>query len=269
MKKVKKENYYQSSRPYKKWLLLIGIIVVVIAVLGTIQICVKTAENEDIGIKYNVIDVVDEALGFRCKILEFPSIKNKKLLNEIYGLIGWELNDYSKKGLLKAINKEKNELANDEMRQEVLKHYSEYEIENGVSECWMLDDISLSIYSINNNFITIEYTFNGSRGGVWLITEKYITFDKKSEQIIMISDILINREDTSEWDEILRNYLKTHNDCVDEAPIPVSDVFYFDEQNITFVYQKYEIACGADGVVHITVPFSAIKSYLKTEFTTY
>ena len=97
---------------------------------------------------------------------------------------------------------------------------------------------------------------------------KHLIFDKKSEQIITVSDILTNRENAMEWNKILRKYLEPDYDCVwEDQPIPVSNLFYFDKDAITFVYQKYEIACGANGVIHITVPFSAIKDYVKPDFT--
>ena len=72
-------------------------------------------------------------------------------------------------------------------------------------------------------------------------------------------------ESNREWNQILRKYVK--NDCLKDDPIPISDTFYFDQQSITFVYYPiHEIAPYSCGIIHITVPFSAIGKYLKPEF---
>ena len=211
-------------------------------------------------VEHNIIHVVDSTMAFRCSILEFPAIKNQKLLHEIYRLIEWDVNDYSKTGLLRAIEKEKQKLAIDEGRKNVLQGYN-------FTFRWL--DILLKISSVNNNIVTVEYVFDGDRGGAQWIGNTHLIFDKNSEQIITVSDILNNRENAAEWDQILRKHIKTNDpdNCVwDDPLIPVSDIFYFDKETITFVYQKYEIACGADGVIRITVPFSTISDYVKPDF---
>lgn len=222
-------------------------------------------------IEYNVVSIVDSALAFRCKLLEFPSISDKNLLKDIYDILsvnkeGWSFTDYSETGLLQAINNHKNYLANEQQRKELLESYSDaYDILEYVAEYGMLDDISLDVYSKDDNIVTIAYVFEGHRGGVGWETEEYITFDKNTEQQIKVSDILKNREDRTFWDGILRKYANTHN-CLNDEPIPTSDRFYFDKRTITFIYGKYEIACGADGIVRITVPLSEIRDYLKPQF---
>lgn len=222
--------------------------------------------------EYSIISVVDSALAFRCKLVEFPSINDKRLLKDIYDIISvnkedWRFSDYSKTGLLQAINNHKNYLANEQQRKELLESYSDaYDILEYVAEYGMLDDISLDVYSKDDNIVTIAYVFEGHRGGVGWETEEYITFDKNTEQQIKVSDILKNREDKTFWDGILRKYANTHNNCLNDESIPTSDRFYFDKHTITFIYGKYEIACGADGIVHITVPLSEIRDYLKPQF---
>ena len=131
----------------------------------------------------------------------------------------------------------------------------------------MLDDIALNLFSMDENFITIEYTFYGDRGGVGWDTKEFITFDKNTEQVIKIYDILKdNTKNASEWNRILRKYAITQNNCLNDEPIPISEIFYFNRESITLVYNKYEIACGADGVIGITLPLYEIRSYLKDEF---
>ena len=108
--------------------------------------------------------------------------------------------------------------------------------------------------------------FDGHRGGVGWDAEEFIAFDKNTEQRIKASDIMKNPEDTNFWDKILRKYVDTDNIGINDNPIPISDSFYFDDRAITFVYGTYVIAGGADGIIHITVPFSEISDYLKLQF---
>jgi len=221
---------------------------------------IKKRELENFAKNFaNEVYVVDSTSGFfSCKLLEFSSIKNQQLLKEIYDMTGLEFTDYSQKGLLQAINNYKLSLTKHE--DEFIKEHMKYFGSTGLEDC-----ISLNVFSTDENFITIEYDYMGSRGGVGHLDNKYVTFDKNNEQVIKLSDVLKSTENTTEWNRILRKYVKTRNDCV-EDPIPISEFFYCDTQSITFVYGKYKIACGADGVVHITVPFSEIRSYLKYEF---
>lgn len=46
--------------------------------------------------------------------------------------------------------------------------------------------------------------------------------------------------------------------------IPLSDTFYISSKGITFVYQPYEIACYADGIIEITIPKSQLAGCLTT-----
>lgn len=75
----------------------------------------------------------------------------------------------------------------------------------------------------------------------------------------------INKVD---WNKILMKNFKNPDQkemlLVDK--IPVNNNFYFDSQNITFVYNQYEITAYAAGVVEISIPFSELKPYLKPEF---
>lgn len=229
--------------------------------------------NEASALKYNVISVVDSSLAFRCNLIELPSIKNNSLLRDIYGIMsmnkeGWVFSDYSEAGLLQAIENHKNYLTNEELRRDVLESY--YDTYDDFVDFFdrheMLDDILLDVYSEDDKIVTIFYVFDGHRGGVGWDAEEFIAFDKNTEQRIKASDILKNPEDTNSWDEILRKYVDTDNIGINDNPIPISDSFYFDDRAITFVYGTYVIAGGADGIIHITVPFSEISDYLKLQF---
>ena len=229
------------------------------------EIDVKLVSNRTstIKIEHNIVSLEDRELAFRCKLVEFPYINNYKLIYEIYDLIsinkeGWYFYDYSKEALLKAIENYKEYLKRDEERINALSTY------NYVLEWGWLDDVSLIVFSEFNNLVTVQFTFYGGRGGVSWTTEEYITFDKKSEQVLHVYDILENTKNVKIWDNILRTYVKTN--IFYEDLIPVSDYFYLDKYSMTFVYGKGAISENTIGIRKITVPFSEIKNYLKPEF---
>ena len=48
--------------------------------------------------------------------------------------------------------------------------------------------------------------------------------------------------------------------------IPLSNNFYFDDENLYFLYNQYEITAYAAGTVLIKIPFSDIKPLLTDAF---
>ena len=126
----------------------------------------------------------------------------------------------------------------------------------------------MKVFSNKNDILTISYEndgFSGGAHGYYGIT--YKNFDLKNNKTIQLSDIFkdINKVD---WNKILMKNFKNPDQkemlLVDK--IPVNNNFYFDSQNITFVYNQYEITAYAAGVVEISIPFSELKPYLKPEF---
>ena len=126
----------------------------------------------------------------------------------------------------------------------------------------------MKVFSNQNDILTISYEndgFSGGAHGYYNILFK--NFDLKTNAVIQLSDIFkdINKVD---WNKILMKNFKNPDQkemlLVDK--IPVNNNFYFDSQNITFVYNQYEITAYAAGVVGISIPFSELKPYLKPEF---
>ena len=50
--------------------------------------------------------------------------------------------------------------------------------------------------------------------------------------------------------------------------IPLNDNFYFDKDNLYFLYNQYEITAYAAGPVLIKIPFSTVKPLMKPEMKT-
>ena len=231
-----------------------------------------TEKYSNTGIEYGFVEEIDSLLAFKAKLVYFPNIKNQQLLKKIYDTISvnkeyWYFSDYSKKGLRQAINKHKQYLAQDEDRVWAIEHTTKNNVIEYVREWGFFDDISLEIFSTSGNAVTVMYVFNGHRGGVSWNTQNYLTFDKNKERLITLSDMLKDgQRNNREWQRILKRYAITRNGQIDNDQIPISESFYFDKNAVTFIYQKYDISFGADGVVQIRVPFSDIRDYLKPEF---
>jgi hypothetical protein len=141
------------------------------------------------------------------------------------------------------------------------------EFQSGYEQTW--DENSyMKVFSNQNDVLTISYEndgFSGGAHGYYNILFK--NFDLKTNAVIQLSDVFmdVNKID---WNKILMRNFKNPDQkemlLVDK--IPVNNNFYFDSQNITFVYNQYEITAYAAGVVEISIPFPELKPYLKPEF---
>ena len=193
-------------------------------------------------------------------ILLFPTIHNKTLLDSIYSPSGIKLETYSKEKLQK-------ELVNQKEAYFSQGQENFLEFQSGYEQTWE-ENSYMKVFSNQNDILTISYEndgFSGGAHGYYNILFK--NFDLKNNKTIQLSDVFmdINKVD---WNKILMKNFKNPDQkemlLVDK--IPVNNNFYFDSQNITFVYNQYEITAYAAGVVEISIPFSVLKPYLKPEF---
>lgn len=194
------------------------------------------------------------------KVLFFPNITNKPLLDSIYSPSGIRLETYSKENIQKELINQK-EAYFSQGQEDSLGFQSGYE------QTWE-ENSYMKVFSNQNDILTISYEkdgFSGGAHGYYNILFK--NFDLKNNKTIQLSDVFmdINKVD---WNKILMKNFKNPDQkemlLVDK--IPVNNNFYFDFQNITFVYNQYEITAYAAGVVEISIPFSELKPYLKPEF---
>ena len=193
-------------------------------------------------------------------ILLFPTLHNKTLLDSIYSPSGIRLETYSKEKLQKELVNQKE--AYFSQGQEDAKEYTP-----DFEQIW--DENSyMKVFSNQNEVLTISYEndgFSGGAHGYYNILFK--NFDLKNNAVIQLSDVFID-VNKIDWNKILMKNFKNPDQkemlLVDK--IPVNNNFYFDSQNITFVYNQYEITAYAAGVVEISIPFAELKPYLKPEF---
>lgn len=197
---------------------------------------------------------------FKKQILIFPLVKDKVLLDSIYSSASLDSKSYDANSLKSELN------------QKMQNYFSETK-EN--SKEWSPDfkqtwdeNSAMKMVSHNENLLTIKYFGNGFSGGAHgYYFENYKTFDLKDKKVISQNDIFKNPEDKF-WNEVLmKNFTnKDQKEMLLVEKIPLNNNFYFDNQQITFVYNQYEITAYAAGAVSISLKFSDIKDKLKPEF---
>lgn len=239
-------------------------ITVLFVLFAHLSSCNTSNINNAQDIVINEIRDVDSVLSFKCRLLEFPTFKNRDVLDEIYGSLErtWNFSNYSRKGLKKAIENHKLELSKDEDRLLV------FELYNDTTDYGFFDDHTMSIFSLDEKLLTIKYSFYGHIGGVGHPSQKFSTICLDTEKVMKISDIIDFTKKDFNWDRLLR--LFAVGQCLlDDEPFNYSENFYINSESITFVYEKYEIACGADGISSITIPLYFMNYFelLREDFT--
>ena len=217
-------------------------------------------------IKVNDSLKIDKNLtvAFQSTILVFPTIKNKVLLDSIYAPEEIRLEEYSKVNLTEALNKKKKDY--DDEQKASLKDYTPEFAQN-----WYRNS-DMKMFSHVNDFLTVQYSGDGYTGGAHgYYFENYKVFDLKNNKTVQLSDIALD-QNSKLWNKILMdNFIQNDGDrgqvemlLVDK--IPLNNNFYFDKENLYFLYNQYEITAYAAGPVLIKIPLSDIKPLLTDEF---
>lgn len=204
------------------------------------------------------------SLTFSSKIITFSGLESKTVLDSIYAQEDLILEDYSKENLAKALH-QKMQNYYDEEKLSLKEYKPEF------SQFWNMTS-AMEMISHQNQYLTIQYTGDGYTGGAHgYYYEKYKVFDLKNNKTVQLSDV-ITKEDSSVWKRILMdNFLKNDSEnkqaemlLVEE--IPLNNNYYFDKENLYFLYNQYEITAYAAGPVLIKIPFSDIKPFLNSDF---
>lgn len=202
--------------------------------------------------------------GFKSKILIFPSITDRPMLDSIYKNTGLSTDDYSRAGLMKALDRQK--LAQfDSTKAQSGDYMPEYK------QTW--DNInSMKLVSNTNGFLTLRYNNYGYIGGAHgYESETYKVFDLKENKVLKLEDIVSLPE--KEWGTILlasmkKNVPKEQQEMLLVDKITANDNFYFDDRKLYFVYNQYEIAAYAAGRITIPVTWEELSTKLKSSFKT-
>ncbi|WP_332452462.1 DUF3298 domain-containing protein [Chryseobacterium aquaticum] len=211
------------------------------------------------------------SLKYESKMLVFPSIKDKTLLDSIY-FDKKGITDFSKQGLQTFLDKDKNEY-----------FVSVKEKDND----WIADiqhpqnwdtGYFMKLKSNTNDFLQIEYMFSSYEGGAhgnYGFSER--VFDLKNNKKLTLKDITTMPK--ARLEALLMKNINTipsgttdsqgavkNSDMLLLKAIPANENFYFDEKNLYFHYSPYEIAAFAAGDIVIPVSWEELKGTLTPQF---
>lgn len=211
------------------------------------------------------------SLKYTSKLLVFPTIKNKKLLDSIY-FNNKGIKDYSKRGLQAFLEKEKNRYYYS------MKNDSKDWLSNlTYSQEWYTNS-SMDLKSNVNDYIHIQYTGSSYEGGAhdnYGFSER--VFDLKNSRKVELKDITSMPEKKLEA-LLMKNINNIHSGTTGSEGdiknsemllvevIPVTGNFYFDDKNLYFHYSPYEIAAFAAGDIVIPISWEELKGTLKPGF---
>lgn len=211
------------------------------------------------------------SLKYEAKMLVFPTLKDKVLLDSIYydkkGIL-----DFSKQGLQTFLDKDKNEHF-----ASVKEKNKDWIVDIQHSQTWETGSF-MKLKSHSNNFLQIEYMYSSYEGGAhgnYGFAER--VFDLKNNKRVTLKDITtmpkarlealltknINNIPSGTTDS--QGAVKNSDMLLLDA-IPANDNFYFDDKNLYFHYSPYEIAAFAAGDIVIPVSWDDLKGTLTPEF---
>ncbi|MCY0968102.1 DUF3298 and DUF4163 domain-containing protein [Chryseobacterium wangxinyae] len=211
------------------------------------------------------------SLKYEAKMLVFPTIKDKSLLDSIYydkkGII-----DFSKQGLQTFLNKDK-----DEYFASVKEKDNSWINDIARPQSWDTGSF-MKLKSNTNDFLQIEYMYSSYEGGAhgnYGFAER--VFDLKNKKRVLLKDITtmpkarlealltknINNIPSGTTDS--QGAVKNSEMLLIDA-IPANDNFYFDDKNLYFHYSPYEIAAFAAGDIIIPVSWEDLKGTLNPQF---
>lgn len=210
-------------------------------------------------------------LKFSSKMLVFPAIKDKKLLDSIY-FGDKQIPDFSKNGIRALLEKNKNQYFNN-----VKKDSKDWLSDVKYSQKWYSDS-GMNLKSTFNDFMHIEYSWGSYEGGAhdnYGFSER--VFDLKNNKKLELKDIISIPKNKLEA-LLMKNINKMNGGATDENGevnnsdmllvdvIPATDNFYFDDKNLYFHYSPYEITAFAAGDITIPISWEELKANLDPGF---
>lgn len=205
---------------------------------------------------------------YSSKLLWFPGLENKRLLEEIYS--GKNITDFSKNGLQKFLINEKEKLYNN------LKT-ADLSTVNSRQDWQYVSQMNLKMNK--NGYLYIQYYDNRSEEGQkeqYHYQEK--VFDLRNNEKLKLSDIVsISKEalsqllktnlDKTTMMQQMKKYDEEGYSILASAHIPVTDNFYFDDNNLYFHYNMNEISKKYDiGDIIVPISWQDLSENLKADF---
>ena len=215
-------------------------------------------------------EILDSVImKYSSQLLLFPNLNDKKILNSIYD--GKNITDFSKKGLQKFLTDQKNNIFKNLRNIKESSHLQSRQQWKYISQ--------MNVKLNENDYLYIQYY--DSRTEEKAIDQyeyKEKIFDLKNHRKMQLSDI------TSLSDNELSKLLKTNLDkttmmqqmekydpkgyaALFSLSVPVTNNFYFDDNNLYFHYNMNEITKDYDiGDLIIPISWDDLKQTLNQEF---
>lgn len=118
--------------------------------------------------------------------------------------------------------------------------------------------IGTTVFYNRKNFLSVEeysYLYSGGAHGNYGVS--YKNYDKISKKLVSYSDFF-DLEAYEILESLLLKEIKNRNISTFGEDFYVSENIYFTEKGIYFVYNPYEIASYADGIINIFLPYEKI-----------
>lgn len=210
-------------------------------------------------------------VAFTSKLLVFPTLKEKKLLDSIY-FYNKGIKDFSKKGLEAYLDNEKNKYF-----QSIKSDSKDWISDISYAQEWYSNS-SMNLISNENDYMHIQYVGSSYEGGAhdnYGFSER--VFDLKNNRKLELKDITSMPK--AKLEALLMKNLNTvksgttdsggdvkNSDMLLVEVIPASNNFYFDQKNLYFHYSPYEIAAFAAGDIVIPVSWNELEGTINGEF---
>lgn len=211
------------------------------------------------------------SVNYASKVLVFPTLKDKALLDSIY-YDKTGITDYSKQGLQNFLDKDKTEFY-----ASVKEDSKEWISDIQNPQTWEAGAF-MKLISQNDDFLQIEYLHTSYQGGAH---DNYSfdarVFDLKNNKKLNLKDITTMPKARLE-ELLMKNIDKIPSGTTDsDGPVKNSDMllvdvipankdFYFDDKNLYFHYSPYEIAAFAAGDIVIPVSWKELDGTINPEF---
>jgi len=116
-----------------------------------------------------------------------------------------------------------------------------------------------------------NYAYTGGAHGMY--GQTMLCLDMKQQKELGLDEVLTI--DSATLQPILERHFRTRYKIADSKPLTeilfderlaLTDNFYFTAKGIGFIYQPYEVAAYAFGLIDVWVPYSDLKPYLQAGF---
>ena len=212
-------------------------------------------------------------LEYSNTILFFPSIKEKALLDSIYFSYG-NLKNYNPTEISKYVKEDM-----DLYFTKTLNENKDWMSSVNQTDTWF-EKSSMKLISFKKNFLHLQYYLSSYMGGAhgnYGFQER--VFDLSSNKRVLLNDITTLSHDSiskilHKNIDIIAGESTDENGVIKNSEmllvenIPVTNNFYFDEQNLYFHYSPYEIAAYAAGDITIPISWEELNSSLTQSFKT-